>query len=256
MQSKGLISWFTNNPVAANLVMLLIIVAGFISAMSISKEMFPRSDIDQIQINVPYPGAAPVEVEKGVILPIEAALKGLKGIKKINATASRDSASLSLEIEANEDINEVMAQVENRIDSIVNFPQDLEKPNVSRAEGFSFVINVNVSGAMNERIRKQMGQEIRDELLDLPEVKRAILWGTDDYEIAIEVKEDRLRELNLTLAEVARVLRNSSIDLPAGMIRAENGNVLVRTQGKAYRGEDFANLVLRSHPDGTQLLGL
>ena len=77
-----------------------------------------------------------------------------------------------------------MAQVENRIDSIVNFPQDLEKPNVSRAENFGWVINVNVSGAMNERIRKELGQEIRDELLDLPEVKRAILWGTDDYEIS------------------------------------------------------------------------
>ena len=254
MQSRGLISWFTRNPVAANLAMLLIITAGLITAMGISKDMFPRSDIDIIQISVPYPGAAPVEVEKGVILPIEAALKGLKGIKKINATASRDFANLSLEIEANEDINEVMAQVENRIDSIVNFPQDLEKPNVSRVENFGWVINVNVSGPMNERIRKELGQQIRDELLDLPEVKRAILWGTDDYEISIEVKEDRLRELDLTLAEVAQVLRESSIDLPAGMIRAENGNVLVRTQGKAYSGEDFANLVLRSHPDGTQLL--
>ena len=254
MQSKGLISWFTRNPVAANLVMLLIIAAGLITAMGISKEMFPRSDTDSIQISVPYPGAAPVEVEKGVILPIEAALKGLKGIKKTNATASRDFANLRLEIEANEDINEVMAQVENRIDGIVNFPQDLEKPNVSRDEGFGWVMNVSVSGAMNERIRKELGQQIRDELLDLPEVKRAILWGTDDYEISIEVKEDRLRELDLTLAEVALVLRESSIDLPAGMIRAENGNVLVRTQGKAYSGEDFANLVLRSHPDGTQLL--
>jgi multidrug efflux pump subunit AcrB len=254
MQSKGLISWFARNPVAANLVMLLIIAAGLISAMGISKDMFPRSDIDQIQIRAPYPGAAPVEVEKGVILPIEAALKGLKGIKKINATASRDSARINLEIEANENINEVMVQVENRIDSIVNFPQDLEKPNVSRAEMFGWVINVTVSGAMSERIRKVLGQEIRDELMDLPEIKRAFLWGTDDYEISIEVKENRLRELDLTLAEVARVLRDSSIDLPAGMIRAENGNVLVRTQGKAYRGEDFANLVLRSHPDGTQLL--
>lgn len=254
MQSRGLISWFTRNPVAANLAMLLIIAAGLITAMGISKDMFPRSDIDRIQISAPYPGAAPVEVEKGVILPIEAALKGLKGIKKINATARRDSASLNLEIEANEDINEVMAQVENRIDSIVNFPQDLEKPNVSRVENFGWVINVNVSGPMNERIRKELGQQIRDELLDLPEVKRAILWGTDDYEISIEVKEDRLRELDLTLAEVAQVLRESSIDLPAGMIRAENGNVLVRTQGKAYSGEDFAKLVLRSNPDGTQLL--
>ena len=254
MENKGLISWFAKNPVAANLTMLLIIAAGIISAMGISKDMFPRADIDQIQINAPYPGAAPVEVEKGIILPIEAALKGLKGVKKINATASRDFANINLEIEANEDINEVMVQVENRIDSIVNFPKDIEKPNVSRVDMFGWVINVTVSGAMNERVRKELGQQIRDELMDLPEVKRAILWGTDDYEISIEVKENRLRELDLTLAEVARVLRESSIDLPAGMIKAENGNVLVRTQGKAYRGEDFANLVLRSHADGTQLL--
>ena len=113
----------------------------------------------------PIPVPRQWKLKKALFLPIEAALKGLKGIKKINATASRDSARLSLEIEANEDINEVMAQVENRIDSIVNFPQDLEKPNVSRAENFGWVINVNVSGAMNERIRKELGQEIRDELL-------------------------------------------------------------------------------------------
>jgi multidrug efflux pump subunit AcrB len=95
---------------------------------------------------------------------------------------------------------------------------------------------------------------MRDELLLLDEIKNLMLWGVDDYEISIELKEDRLREFNLTLAEVANVLRNSSIDLPAGMIRAAQGNILVRTQGKAYTGEAFANLVVRSQPDGTELL--
>ena len=88
----------------------------------------------------------------------------------------------------------------------------------------------------------------------MPEVKKVILWGVDDYEIAIEVKEDRLRELNMTLGEVARVIRDSSLDLPAGMIRSATGNILVRTQGKAYTGEEFENIVLRSNPDGSQLL--
>ena len=256
MQSSqsGIISWFAKNPVAANLVMLFIVIAGAISASSISKDMFPRSDIPIIKISAPYPGAAPIEVEKAVILPMESALEGLKGVKKISAKASRDMASITLEIEANEDLNEVMVQVENRIDGIVNFPEDLEKPTVKKADFFGWVMGVSVSGPMDVRQRKILGQQVYDDLMALPEVKKVFLWGVDNYEISIEVKEARLRELNLTLGEVAQVLRASSLDLPAGIIRAEAGNVLVRTQGKAYVGAEFANLVLRSQADGTQLL--
>jgi multidrug efflux pump subunit AcrB len=258
MQSEkyGLIGWFAKNPVAANLMMILIIGAGLISAINISKEMFPVGELDRISISAVYPGAAPVEVEKGVILPMESALQGLKGVKKINSTASRNIASINLEIESNEDIQEVMAQVENRIDSIVNFPDDLEKPSVSRMtmDEARWVMGIAVSGNMDERTRKVLGQEMRDELLLLDDIKKVILWGVDDYEISIEVDEDRLREYNLTLNEVAQVLRNSSLDLPAGMIRAADGNVLVRTQGKAYAGKDFASMVLRSQTDGTELL--
>ena len=255
-EPRGLIAWFTKNSVAANLLMLLIIAAGLIIAPNISKEMFPVGDIDQITISAVYPGAAPVEVEKAVVLPMEAALQGLKGVKKIYSTASRDMANIRLEIESNEDIYEVMTQVEGRIDGIVNFPDDLEKPTVMRAtvDEMRWVMGVAVSGAMDKRTRRVLGQEIRDELLLLPELKKVILWGVDDYEISIEVNEDRLREYNLSLNEVAQVLRNSSIDLPAGMIRSMGGHVLVRTQGKAYTGEDFAALVVRSHPDGTELL--
>jgi multidrug efflux pump subunit AcrB len=254
--SFGLIGWFTKNPVAANLLMILVILAGLISALNISKNMFPLGDLDQISISAVYPGAAPVEVEKGVILPMEAALQGLKGIKKINSSAGRDVALINLEIESNEDIQEVMSQVENRIDGIVNFPDDLERPTVTRAtmDEVRWIMGVAVYGDMDERTRKVMGQEMRDELLLLPEIKRLILWGVDPYEISIEVQEDRLREYNLTLNEVAQVLRNSSLDLPGGMIRSAEGNVLVRTQGKAYTGENFAKIVVRSQPDGTKLL--
>ena len=254
--SYGLIGWFSKNPVAANLLMLLIIAAGFISVSNISKEMFPVGELDQIQVIAVYPGEAPVEVEKAVILPMESAVQGLKGIKKINSTASRDLAVVNLEIESNEDLQEMVSLVENRIDSVVNFPEDMEKPTVKRLtiDEARWVMGIAVAGDMDERTRKRLGQEMRDELLLMDEIKSLILWGVDDYEISIELKEDLLREYNLTLAEVANVLRNSSIDLPAGMIRAAQGNILVRTQGKAYTGEAFANLVVRSQADGTELL--
>ncbi|MDC3261547.1 efflux RND transporter permease subunit [bacterium] len=252
----GLIGWFSKNPVAANLLMLLIICAGVISALNIRKEMFPVGDLDQIKITTIYPGAAPVEVEKAVILPMEAAIQGLKGIKKINSTDSRDMAMVILEVESNEDIQEILALVENRIDGVVNFPDDLERPSVTRLtyDEARWVMGIAVAGDMDERTRKRLGQEMRDELLLMDEIKNLVLWGVDDYKISIELKEDRLREFNLTLAEVADVLRNSSVDLPAGMIRAEQGNILVRTQGKAYTGEAFASLVVHSQADGTALL--
>ena len=252
--SYGLIGWFTKNPVAANLLMLFIIVAGAISAFTISKDMFPRTDRNIVQVSAVYPGAAPVEVEKGVILPIESALQGLSGIKEMRSKASRDVASIELDIEPSQDINEVMARIEDRISSILNFPDDLEKPSVSKFEDISWVTGVAVSGPLDEFQRKELGQEIRDELLELSQVKKVILWGVDDYEISIEVKEQRLRELNMTLAEVAKAVRESSLDLPAGMIRSDSGNILVRTEGKAYSGEQFENLVLRSYADGSQLL--
>jgi multidrug efflux pump subunit AcrB len=252
--SYGLIGWFTKNPVAANLLMLFIIVAGAISASTISKDMFPRTDRNIVQVSAVYPGAAPVEVEKGVILPIESALQGLSGIKEMRSKASRDVASIELDIEPSQDINEVMARIEDRISSILNFPDDLEKPSVSKFEDISWVTGVAVSGPLDEFQRKELGQEIRDELLELSQVKKVILWGVDDYEISIELKEQRLRELNMTLAEVAKAVRESSLDLPAGMIRSDSGNILVRTEGKAYSGEQFENLVLRSYADGSQLL--
>jgi len=252
--SYGLIGWFTKNPVAANLLMLFIVVAGAISAFTISKDMFPRTDRNIVQVSAVYPGAAPVEVEKGVILPIESALQGLSGVKEMRSKASRDVASIELDIEPSQDINEVMARIEDRISSILNFPDDLEKPSVSKFEDISWVTGVAVSGPLDEFQRKELGQEIRDELLELSQVKKVILWGVDDYEISIEVKEQRLRELNMTLAEVAKVVRESSLDLPAGMIRSDSGNILVRTEGKAYSGEQFENLVLRSYADGSQLL--
>ena len=252
--SKGLIGWFTRNPVAANLAMVLVFFSGALSLLSISKEMFPRGETSMISIGAPYPGAAPVEVEKGVILPMESALEGLRGIKKITSAADRDYARIYLEIEENEDINEVMSQVENRIDSITNLPDDLEKPTVKRVERNLWAMGVAIYGEMSELEKKIIGDEIYDELLALPEVKEIRLWGAGTYEISIEVRENRLRELNLTLAEVASAVRASSLDLPAGIIRTEAGNVLVRTEGKAYIGADFENIVLRSQMDGTQLL--
>ena len=250
---KGLIDWFARNPVAANLIMFFVFSAGLLSLSNISKEMIPRTDVRVVSISASYPGAAPIEVEKGVVLPMEAALEGLQGVKKISSDANRDFARVRLEIEPNEDINEVMTLIENRINGITNFPDDLEKPTVQRSKFKSWAMGVSVSGEMSELQKKLLGDKIFDELQALPEVKDLNLWGAGTYEISIEVDEERLRELNLTLGEVAAAVRSSSLDLPAGMIKTANGDVMVRTEGRAYVGSDFEDIIVRGQVDGTQL---
>ena len=155
-QSYGLIGWFAKNPVAANLLMLFIVVAGGISAFTIGKDMFPRAERNSIQVTAVYPGAAPVEVEKGVILPIETALQGMAGVEEMRSSARRDYAQIDLDIEPSEDINEVMARVEDRISGILNFPEDLEKPSVSKLEDISWVTGVAVSGTLDKFQRKRL----------------------------------------------------------------------------------------------------
>ena len=250
----GVITWFAKNPIAANLLMILIVVAGLFSAINISKQMFPTVTLPSINITAFYPGAAPVEIETSVILPIESVLRGMNGIKKITSNASRDFASVRLDIESDQNIDDVLTQVENRISSITHFPADLEKPNIKKSEVLHWVTQVAVSGVNDEGTRKILGQEIRDELLALPDIKQVTLWGVNQYEIAIEVEESKLRAFDLTLGDIAAAVRQSSLNLSAGVLKTENGYLLLRTEGQARVGDEFNNIVVRHSPDGTQLL--
>ena len=253
IKNDGLINWFARNAVAANLIMIFVFLAGALSRSNVSKEMFPRSDTNMITVRASYPGAAPVEIEKGVILPIEAALEGLQGVKKIWSNAGRDFALITLETEPNQNVNEIMSLTEGRIDGIVNFPMDMEKPQIQRVLKNFWAVGLSVHGNMTQQEKKILGEEIYDELLQLPEIKEVQLWGAGKHEISIEVDEARLRAFNLTLQEVADAVRASSLDLPAGIIRTDNGNVQLRTEGKSYFGEDFEKIVIRGATDGSEL---
>ena len=253
IKNDGLINWFARNAVAANLIMIFVFLAGALSLSNVSKEMFPRSDTNMITVRASYPGAAPVEIEKGVILPIEAALEGLQGVKKIWSNAGRDFALITLETEPNQNVNEIMSLTEGRIDGIVNFPVDMEKPQIQRVLKNFWAVGLSVHGNMTQQEKKILGEEIYDELLQLPEIKEVQLWGAGKHEISIEVDEARLRAFNLTLQEVADAVRASSLDLPAGIIRTNNGNVQLRTEGKSYFGEDFEKIVIRGATDGSEL---
>ncbi len=251
---NGLINWFTRNGVAANLLMVTIIMAGVFSlAYKIPLEVFPDFDIDRITVSMPYRGATPSEVEEGVVIRIEEAIQDLEGIEEIISTSSEGVASVMIEVDSGYDPRELLDDIKNRIDAISTFPDETERPIINVAQRSSRVINVVVSGNLSERELRRLGDQVRDEIANLPGITQVALKAVRPYEISIEVSEYTLRRHGLSFDQVTRAVRNSSIDLPAGAIKTRGGEILLRTKGQAYVQEDFEKIILLTREDGTRL---
>lgn len=248
-----IIAWFAHNSVAANLLMVVLVLGGLYSAFTITREITPRIEANFITVTVPYRGGTPRDVEQGVIVRIEEAIQDLEGLREVTSTAREGSGSVFIEVEAGYDVLEVLDLVKTRVDSISTFPAETERPIYQRNTWSQEVIWVSVFGDVDERTLKEAARNIREDIVSLPSVSRAAVVGARPYEIAIEVTEETLRAYNLTMGEVAQAIRRSSLDLPGGRIQATGGDVLLRTVGQAYVGRDFEDIVVRTNPDGSRV---
>lgn len=250
---SGLIGWFATNHVAANLLMLFIICGGLYTVFTVKKESFPNIEFDMINVVVPYPGAGPEEVEEGIVIKVEEAVEDIEGIREILGFAAEGSGRVSIEVANGFDIDDVTAEVKLAVDGINTFPVEAERPIISKQAFRKGALNVQLYGDLDEASMKSLGEDIRDEIIALPEVSAAELWGSRPFEIAVEIDELTLREYGLTLAEVAVVIRSWSVDLPGGSIRTDSGDIRLRANGQAYRGDEFERIVLLTRPDGTRV---
>jgi multidrug efflux pump subunit AcrB len=251
---KGIIAWFASNHVAANLLMLLIIAFGIVSAVTIRKQTTPDFELNNIQIRVPYLGAAPQEVEEGVVIKIEEAIQDLDGIVEINSEAREGMGTVTAEVATGADIIQVLSEVKTRVDAIQTFPGLTEKPIIYKQEVPIHVVFVSIYGDLDDFARKTIAQQVRDELMAIPSVNQVQYLGERDYEISIEVSEHALRQYGLTMSEISQAVRASSVDMPGGAINTAGGDILLRTEGQVYTGREFGDLVLRTFPDGTRLV--
>ena len=250
---KGLIAWFARNSVAANLLMWILLIGGVFGAFSIQKQVFPNFEVNIISVRVPYLGAAPQEVEEGVLLKVEDTIKDLDGIKQITSTASEGMGSVTIEVEEDYDVQVVLDEVKSQVDAIPSFPGNTEKPIVYRTKFQQDVLWIAVYGDASERELKEFAKNLRDDVANLPGISSVQVVGDRDYEISLELSEYTLQKYNLTFSEVVNAVRQSSIDLPGGAIKSDNGNILLRTKGKAYTGWEFAQIVLLTREDGSRL---
>ncbi|GAA61917.1 multidrug resistance protein, AcrB/AcrD/AcrF [Pseudoalteromonas sp. BSi20652] len=247
-----MIAWFAKNHVAANLLLVTLLLSGLFSLSSkIPLEVFPSFETDRISVNVSLRGSTPEDVEQGVTIRIEEAVQDLEGIKQIFSRSSEGSGSVTIEVESGYDPRELLADIKSRVDAINTFPADAEKPIVALAERIREVIAVTVSSDYGEKETREYAETVRDQILRLPNVTQVELSGVRDYEIAIEVSQDILRQYDLSLAQISSAISNSSSDISAGNLKTEGGDVLISSKGQAYRKDEFANIVVKNQADGT-----
>ena len=253
MKFNGAIAWMAGHPVAANLLMLGLLLGGVLSALRIKQEVFPEFSLDVIGISIPYPGASPSEVETGILMVTEDSVRGIEGVKQITSTASEGRGSVSVELLASADIDRALQDVKNAIDRIVTYPVDIERPTVSLLENRNKVITLAVYGPFQEKALRDTAEMIRDGLSVREDVTMTELGSGKGLEISVEIPSETLRSYGLTPAEVAQRIRNSSVEVPAGSLRTEAGEILIRTSERREFGREFADIPIISRADGSMV---
>ncbi len=248
-----IVSWFTGNHVAANLLMAFIMLGGIITGLFIKVEIFPEISLDTISITVEYEGATPEEVEEGVVRPIEEAISGLAGIKRVDSLSREGFGSITVEVMKGWNAKKLLDDIKSEVDRITTLPDEAEKPIVREDTRRTHVISLALYGDAPESTLKSLAQRIKDDITNLPHITLAEMWGTRDNEIHVEISEENLRKYNLTLDKVAQIIRSSSFDLPAGRIKTKAGEILLRTRGRRYYARDFADISIITKPDGSRI---
>lgn len=252
---EKLINWFCNNHVAANFLMVVVLVVGLGTWAGLKKEIFPEVGVDMILVKVPYPNATPEEVEKGVNIPIEEAIQDLDGIEQLKSTAAQGMGVVIVEVATGYDVRNLMGDVKTRVDAIQNLAEEAEEPVLEELVIKAQVMSIAVSAETDEKTLRKLTQQVRDGLLNYDGGKTSItqaeLAGVREYEISIEVSEQTLRSFGLTFDQVANAVRASSLDLPGGSVRTVGGEVLIRTEARRYTAKEFAAVTVVTQPDGS-----
>ncbi|ASP46334.1 efflux RND transporter permease subunit [Cognaticolwellia beringensis] len=252
--NSGIIAWFARNSVAANLLMIFILVGGFLTIQTINKQMFPQVKVNWISYAAPYPGAAPQEVEEGITIKIEEALETVQGLKRVITYSNRNFSNGWFEVELDYDPQVVLEEVKSAIDSISSFPDGMERIKIEREKFRQEVMYLSLYGDLTNGELKELGRKFHNEIQQLPSINISDLFSGLNYEISIEVSKDKLREYGLSFNDIATAVRGYSRNMSAGQIRAENGYINLRVENQAYRGHEFEQIPVVTLADGTLIV--
>ncbi len=247
---SGPIAYMVGNSVAANLLMLAIVVMGLVSWTGLDQEAWPTLRFNTIEVSVAHPGATPEEIEESIVARIEDQVATLDDTKTVRSVAAQGLALVTVELKAGADVSSARNEIESAVGRIPSFPAGSERPEFRELTNRQSIARLIVHGDVSERSLKEAAHQIEDRLAALPEVSDVATSAVRDYEISIEIPGHRLRSLGLTLQEVAGIVRRSSLDVSAGDIETGESHVRVRAFGGRYDQQDFEEIVIRASPDG------
>ncbi|MEM1412455.1 MAG: efflux RND transporter permease subunit, partial [Pseudomonadota bacterium] len=247
---NGLIEWWVRNPVAANLLMIGIIVAGYFGYSQMEREIDPQVRFPGLSIEVSWPGAGPVEVEEQIISRIEESVTDLDNIVWVRSSAGEGFGGVYILGDQNTNFTQFMNDVKIRVDSISSFPRDIEPPQVRQWVNRQEFIRVAISGELDERELKRLSEQLRREAAVLPGVNIVELFGIRSEEVSIQVSETQLRRYNMSFNEVADAIRNHSINQSSGSVRTEVGTYQLSVRSQADTQAEFSEIVVRQTADG------
>lgn len=216
---RGPIAWMADNSVAANLLMAVLLVGGLVMAFRVKQEVFPTVELDVVTVQVPYPGASPEEVEQGVVMPVEEAVREVEGVDEISSVSNEGVGSVQVELLTSTNPQRALNDVKSAVDRVTSFPEDAEEPEISLVSNRQQVVSIIIYGDVDRHTLKELGERARDDLLADDRISVVDLTGLPPPEISIEIPQENLRRYNLTMPQVARIVRNASIDLPGGASR-------------------------------------
>lgn len=252
-KETGAIAWMTRNRITPNLLMLVFLVGGFLMAIRIKQEVFPEFDLNMVTAQVAYPGSSPEEVEQGIVLAIEESIRALDGIKEITAVASEGMGMVMAEMEEGTDTQRVYQDIKQEIDRIITFPEDAEEPEVSLLIRRREVLQIQIYGDASEWVIRELAEQVRDRLLQDPQITQVDLLGARRYEVAVEIDQHVLRTYGLTLDEVAARIRQTSIEIPGGTLETQGGDILLRVSERRDWAKEFATIPLITTSEGAVL---
>ena len=248
---KGVIAWWVNNQVAANLLMLGIILAGILGYQQLGREFFPAVRTNIAEIAVFWPGAAPQEVEEQIIIRIEEALTDMDSIDRLNSTAAEGYGSVRVEGLLSVDRIQFMNDIKTRVDSISNFPRDIEPPRVREVVWRDQAMRLAVYGEGYSEIElKRIGERVRDEIAVLPGISVVNVFGVRREEVSIELSEESMRRYGLSFDEVAQAIGGASINRSSGTVRTQTGDIQLRARNMADTKAEFESIIVRQTPEG------
>ncbi|MBN1651960.1 MAG: efflux RND transporter permease subunit [Bacteroidales bacterium] len=250
---KKIISAFVKYPFYANLIVAVILLAGTFSMLGMKKSFFPERKTTTILVNVAYPGASPKEMEEGITMRVEEALRGLIGIKEITSTSSENFASIQVETTGKYDIDLTLAEVKNAVDGISSFPVDAEKPIVFKRRSSTQAAFLGLSGDVDMITLKKLADDIEMDFYNSGVISQLSVSGYPDLEISVEISEVNLLRYNLSFAEIMNAIRNNNQDYSAGLLRNDKEEILIRSRSRTVDPDKIADIVLRAQPDGSQI---